>query len=273
MPPARQPIARPLVAPVEQWYVLTEDGTKYGPIGRADLNQWSQEGRLTAQTQVLLEGAPAWQWAPEIYPHLQAPPSQAIAPPTPGAGLDFASPASESKPSSLKRFKRSESVNNAAYASYGVAVMAVIRGLLYLFLTSVAVSGATNFSPSNPRAAGVMIGGTIIAVLILFFALIIAIPYFLAGMGVSGRKQWGRILSLVMGGFSVFFGLVTGLVLAKGLWDYSQLMQMGFRLPAEIQNSILANLAMNGFFLLVWFGHAALNYTVLLNRKNAQEFR
>ncbi|MBI1902329.1 MAG: DUF4339 domain-containing protein [Planctomycetia bacterium] len=55
------------------WYVFTHVGQRYGPISRAELDQWAAQNRLTAQCQVFQEGWPAWKFAPEVFPSLLSP--------------------------------------------------------------------------------------------------------------------------------------------------------------------------------------------------------
>ena len=48
----------------------TTDGASYGPVPKHELDQWLNEGRIDAGCQLLQDGAPAWQWASDVYPHL-----------------------------------------------------------------------------------------------------------------------------------------------------------------------------------------------------------
>jgi hypothetical protein len=66
------PTAAPTPAPAgaESWYVKTDDGQTYGPVPRQELDSWVAEGRLTADSQILREGASQWQWATDEYPQL-----------------------------------------------------------------------------------------------------------------------------------------------------------------------------------------------------------
>ncbi|MBC7855772.1 MAG: DUF4339 domain-containing protein [Pirellulaceae bacterium] len=75
----------------ENWHMQTTDGSQFGPVPRAELDAWFKEGRISADCQLLKEGADQWQWASEIYPSLEQP-----APETPpskqAAGFDFLGP-------------------------------------------------------------------------------------------------------------------------------------------------------------------------------------
>jgi hypothetical protein len=55
----------------DRWYLKTEDGEDYGPVPKAELDQWRDEGRITADCHVLQDGAEQWQWASDIYPELE----------------------------------------------------------------------------------------------------------------------------------------------------------------------------------------------------------
>jgi len=56
--------------PVELWHVQDPEGETYGPINKRELNAWHAAGRLTADWQILREGADQWQWASDLYPSL-----------------------------------------------------------------------------------------------------------------------------------------------------------------------------------------------------------
>jgi hypothetical protein len=69
------------VPATELWTLKGDDGAEYGPVPRAELDAWFQEGRITADCQLLKAGSPQWQWATEVYPDVTA--TQA-APASPG---------------------------------------------------------------------------------------------------------------------------------------------------------------------------------------------
>ena len=56
----------------DRWYMKAEDGEDYGPVPKAELDQWRDEGRITADCHVLQDGAEQWQWASDVYPELEA---------------------------------------------------------------------------------------------------------------------------------------------------------------------------------------------------------
>ncbi len=54
----------------DRWKLQTPDGRVYGPVPRAELDQWFREGRVPAGAQILWEADQVWRSAVEIYPTL-----------------------------------------------------------------------------------------------------------------------------------------------------------------------------------------------------------
>ena len=61
--------------------VRIEDGRQFGPVPKAELDQWVAEGRVTAQTELIYEGADQWQPASSVYPGLGQPQPHPVANP------------------------------------------------------------------------------------------------------------------------------------------------------------------------------------------------
>lgn len=72
-PSASAPTAAPAAAPsaAEMWTVKTADGESYGPVTKAELDEWRHGGRLDSETQLLRQGSAQWQWASDVYPDLE----------------------------------------------------------------------------------------------------------------------------------------------------------------------------------------------------------
>jgi hypothetical protein len=79
-PPEPTPAAVPK-APAEQWFLKGEDGETFGPVDRATLDSWHDEGRMTADSQLLKHGTEQWQWASDVYPDLEEPEPEPETPP------------------------------------------------------------------------------------------------------------------------------------------------------------------------------------------------
>ena len=52
-----------------QWHVHAHDGQHYGPVSKSDLDQWVEEGLITATCQLSCDTR-TWQAASEVYPEL-----------------------------------------------------------------------------------------------------------------------------------------------------------------------------------------------------------
>jgi len=70
-----------------KYHLKTEDGQTFGPVPKSELDEWFAEGRITAECQILRDGAEQWQWASDLYPQLDG--GEATSPDpaaTPGPG-------------------------------------------------------------------------------------------------------------------------------------------------------------------------------------------
>ncbi|MCA9271027.1 MAG: NINE protein [Planctomycetales bacterium] len=54
------------------YHLKTEDGQTFGPVPKSELDGWLEEGRITAECQLLQDGGDQWQWASDVYPQLAA---------------------------------------------------------------------------------------------------------------------------------------------------------------------------------------------------------
>jgi hypothetical protein len=86
------PAASSGIKKAENWHMQTTDGSQFGPVPKSELDEWFKEGRISADCQLLKEGADQWQWASEIYPSLEQPASIST-PAKSASGFDFLGPA------------------------------------------------------------------------------------------------------------------------------------------------------------------------------------
>ncbi|HTN74755.1 MAG TPA: hypothetical protein VL096_05890, partial [Pirellulaceae bacterium] len=218
-PPAPMPVpmAAP-VAPQERWYLLLEQGQQYGPVPRLELDQWYREGRITAQCQLLLEGSPSWQWAPTIYPALGSAAPLEFPAYVPAQPFDFtaSSPgAARTTTTKLARTRRSEWVDYSAYSSYFMAMFVIGRAVFTILAANVAVGEQVTRSGAGAQVGQMAAVATGVASIIsLVVSIIFSLPWFFAGMGVSSRRPWGRILTFVMCGLAILCGMLTMGVMA-----------------------------------------------------------
>jgi hypothetical protein len=218
---------------VETWTLKTDDGAEYGPVPRTELDVWHQEGRITAECQLLKTGAPQWQWASDLYADLAA--TQAA--PTSGfvidAGASRAGSSIISRPakSSVGRHARgasgrtgvkgSQAVTYLAYASYAICGMQIFFGILITLFASAAAAMISGAGQGNPQSELARSAGNTMAMFVFaigIFAIILSIPALLSGYGLMNRQRWGRVLTLILGTISIL--TLNPLGMAYGVWTF-----------------------------------------------------
>jgi hypothetical protein len=55
----------------DSWQMKTPEGLVYGPVVKAELDRWLEQGRITPRCQILQEGEQQWHWAAEVYQELR----------------------------------------------------------------------------------------------------------------------------------------------------------------------------------------------------------
>lgn len=88
------------------WRVRTEDGAVYGPVTKAELDQWVAEGRVTALSQLLQEPDQHWQPAGQVYPQLASAAAGNPFADRSAASNPYEAPAAFSPSSTARRFSR-----------------------------------------------------------------------------------------------------------------------------------------------------------------------
>jgi len=151
--------------------------------------------------------------------------------------------------------QRSGAVTAVAIINYILGGLSVLCGILlmvaFTMFASLLGGAAAEAGKNDPRAAeaagglmGMFAGmGVVLGACMLVFSAI----YIFAGYGVMNRKQWGRILTLVLGALA-------------GLGAVFALFSIG-----KAPGSAIMQIAING-------GYCAFVYITLLNSENAAEF-
>lgn len=135
-------------APVENYHLKTEDGQTFGPVPKKELDSWFDEGRITAECQLLKDGSDQWQWATDVYPQLggevgggEAAGGGGFAGIDAGSGggganpFDFAAKSNSGSGSFTPRGKSTASKSSAGAAAGELSDKSkMVAGLLCLFL-------------------------------------------------------------------------------------------------------------------------------------------
>jgi hypothetical protein len=184
----QQAPAKKAPAAKDEWYLQTEDGQQYGPVPKAELDEWVAEGRVDASCQLLQDGWEQWKWAEDVYSELVQAAAPAVeenpfagigdtsAPAAAAAINPFASPQTQSAP---------EAVPEPTTAAGGGAITPGIRRALAgtrpwtLFLSILALV--------------VLPLAILLQLLTLVFGYLLAIP----GVAVLGLELWAAYLLLV----------------------------------------------------------------------------
>lgn len=166
----------------------------------------------------------------------------------------------------------------AAGSITGVGVITIILGSLMLLcglcysgIGLMAGAGAAGGGgpPGFPglmgMAAGILI---VVALLILIFGAL----YLAGGIGVVQRRNWGRIMTLVMAGFSGLFGILTIIGVISNLLQPTPPPQFGPGFQQGFQSGRIMSVLIGVVMMIVLFTHCIMSYVVLLNSRNASEF-
>ena len=249
------------VPPVKKWRLKMETGEEYGPIPKRELDQWIQEGRLTADCQVLKEGGAQWQWASDVYPSLASPtasPTNANspAPTTSNQPFDFAATSNPTMShSSPRRYvRRSPQVDLVVMGFYLFTFLCFLRPLIVMLVTSSMV-------PDTPEGKAATAFLTVIAFLVGGF---ISLFYLIPGIGLSKRHQWARIMALIIAALTGLAGLTQSVFSGGQLalkYDYLEYMNA---VPMTIIDLIIG---------LMSFIFAIFCYAILLSKQASKEFK
>lgn len=253
-PKCKSPIDVPAATAAETWTLKTEEGDEYGPVSRPELDQWFQEGRITADSQVLRTGAPQWQWATDLYPALNEPAASTAPAANASDSFVFDTGGSHVGSSIVRRggssvikhgssvgrqssighrgrgVKGSPAVQYVAIATYIIGSIQALIGILFMVFGAAIAALFTGAAASSgdreaAQAAGA-IGGLFTAVVvgIGIFIIVLSIPTFIAAYGLMQRKQWGRILTLILAALTGLSGIASfpaGIIsIGYAIWAY-----------------------------------------------------
>jgi predicted Zn finger-like uncharacterized protein len=144
-PPAIAPEIEPVSSPADEWTLKIADGETYGPVTKAELDAWKEEGRITADCQLQQAGHEGWRPAAEVYPDIveeQAETDELVEPapepvpsvplPVPAPALPASAPHGKSLPTRTNPRRASESDEEPDYSRSSRSK--AIAGILGIFL-------------------------------------------------------------------------------------------------------------------------------------------
>lgn len=257
------------------WEVHTAAGETYGPITKTELDKWVNEGRVDGQCQLLVKNGTQWQWASEVYPQLAA---GAAAPAFQGGpAIQTTRPVPAMQTSPPNPFSNDPATSNPyAVGSAGTAprasvdagihpgaitisILSFVLAALNLFCgVGWAVLGewlsrvffafaAWSEAAGGGDATGLRLSGALIVVYGVS-CMLHGVLLIVAGIGLLVRAQWGRIMAICLGAFSLILCLPYILLL---------------------QYSVIWSLMM----LLIYVGYGAATIAVLLTSGVARTYR
>jgi hypothetical protein len=147
----------------------------------------------------------------------------------------------------------------------------VARALLYFVLramtaTAIIGGGFTHGGLSRATSASV------IGIIMIVLALVIAIPYFIGGFGILARAFWGKITGTVCAGLSVVCGLFFLFVLFRSVINYFNLLRLPFPFPAEFHLQVVFGLFVDALLIAILVAQAVTAF-MLYRSQHTHEFR
>lgn len=157
----------------------------------------------------------------------------------------------------LRRAGHSGAVTAVGIINIIIGSLSALGGLC-VFLIGGLAGGAAHDFRGNPGAglAGILAGAILV---VAFLILVVAVLEILAGIGVLNRKNWARILTLVLGGLSAVLGLVH---------IFGMVSAMNNPFPEDRAGAVFVSLLL----VLLYVGYTVLVYVILLNPAYAEEF-
>lgn len=151
----------PAAATGDTWQMKSPEGLVYGPVSKAELDRWRDEGRITHGSQILPRNGQQWLWATDVYPEL------ALARPMSPVKSPFASSSDETSRQRLHPFYANDIQPHRAVlvlvaAIIGMATMCAVPSMLALVLgiydLRLMKAGKMDRSGRGMTIAGVVLG-------------------------------------------------------------------------------------------------------------------
>lgn len=183
----------------QRWSIKAADGQIFGPVDKQELDDWVDEGRVTAESQFLREGSGQWQLAADIYPALAtAAPPEVPAFKTEPAVPNFSEATPQASPSVVGvdtgssssyqatfRPRRYPPMKFVTYFFYGLAGLGAISLIVSIIVVFIFAGLASNAMKGADNIAGIITPLLVVITvdLVLFHGLWIAMSLFIAELG------------------------------------------------------------------------------------------
>jgi hypothetical protein len=198
----------------------------------------------------------------DLQPMAAAPTPAALMAPAP-----YVAPAA--KPTAWGAPRRTAFVSWAGMVCMAAGAAYVVRALLWAVNTTTVFASRPQFTPEHARTAAAV--AMVVGAVGVVFALVVAIPYVLAGFAILGRKNWGKILGVVCGGFSCLVGLFFLFTLFRELNSYVNFARF-VPLPMSFHLRLLGGILFDAIFVGLLVAQAAMAF-MLLGERRSHEFR
>ena len=189
--------------PVDRWWMRQPGGQPYGPVAKAQLDQWYAEGRISPQCQVIWEPQQVWRWAAELYPAMAMPPVPVMGQ-APGSWPIGIGPSSGpgSNPMVIV-----VAVVDLLMGLFQIAysLLMIVRSLPFLVIFSVTDVGR------DPNA-GMIQWLTVLSVVVAVVGLCMGIFTLVCAYGTSQKRRWGRVANFGLAGYFVAAAIVNAVV-------------------------------------------------------------
>jgi hypothetical protein len=159
------------------------------------------------------------------------------------------------------RPERSGAVTGVAVISFVLGGLVILFGLCGL-LGALVQAGEGMHGPGG-GFAGLGNLGFAVAFVILLFILLWGIGAIVAGVGVINRRQWGRVLALVLGGIAAVAGLLS---------LFAAVMVMATPALGPFDDIRVMIFMIYLLLAMVFLGYCIWTYVVLLNSRYSAEF-
>jgi hypothetical protein len=181
-------------APADRWWMRQPGGQAYGPVGKAELDRWYAEGRISPQCQVLYEPQQVWRWAAEIYPALAMPPGPLVGQ-SPGSWQSLKAPSGGPGTNPMVVVVAVVDLLMGLF-QMAYSLLLIVRSLPFLVIFSVTDVGRAPNVGAIQSLTMLCVALGVVGLFMGAFALVCA-------YATSQKRRWGRMANYGLAGYFV----------------------------------------------------------------------